>query len=135
VVTLKPLYNRFLKAKWDKGRERWAAGLTVLLFFAIIALSIVLFGSRAISQAIDFFSGSGTGSADAPIGPLAARIEELLQGVGLEGFEIDQELVSQGLQKVAPAIVSWLGNLATSLGASLPQLLTNAWRNGWSRRV
>ncbi len=126
VVILKPLYNRTLRAKWVKGKEKWAAGFTVFLVFLLIALPIVLFGGRAISQAIDFFSGSGAGSADASIGPLAAGIEELLPQVGLEGVEIDQERVSQGLQKVAPAIVSWLGNLAASLGGSLPQLLMNA---------
>jgi predicted PurR-regulated permease PerM len=70
VVILKPLYNRFLRARWIKGKEKRAAGLTVLLFALLIALPIVLLLGSAASQAVELLSGWGAESADASMSAL-----------------------------------------------------------------
>jgi predicted PurR-regulated permease PerM len=122
VVILKPLYSWFLERKWIKGSENRATGATIITFVLVIAIPVVLIVGSAANQARALFSGLE--DADLSMGSIVSTIEDAVQGIAGEGFQIDRAQIAEIGQEVIQAIVVWFGDLVINLGASLPMFFT-----------
>ena len=125
VVLLKPVYNWFLGTRLVKGRERRASALTVASFVLIIAIPLILIIWLAITQGVTLFRSMQLGDLDLSVDSTASSLEQLIQGIGLPGIEIDREEIAEGIQIGVSAAASWIGAVVITLGQSIPQYFTN----------
>jgi len=126
VVILKPLYTWFWQKKWVKEKEGRATGATVISFILLIAIPVVLIIGSAISQADKLFSGLNLEGTEISLPTAITWIETTLQGIGAEGFQIDEVQFTATLQQAANGIATWLGDVIVTLGQSLPGFFLNA---------
>jgi predicted PurR-regulated permease PerM len=127
VVILKPLYDWFSRRKRIKGHTRIATTLTLLSFTLLIIIPIFIIGFLLFSQANDLLEELTSNEVELSLENLVAALENFLQQIPALGeFEIDQEQLAQTLVNLGSTVLSWLTNLAVSLGTSLPNLFIGA---------
>jgi predicted PurR-regulated permease PerM len=125
VVILKPLYNRLLAARWVKGNEKRAAAATLVIFLLLIAIPIFLVINVAITQAASLFTSLELEGLDFSPQAIIASLEAAIQQIGGEGIQLDEIRIGENIQEALVNLASWLGDVAISLGQSLPRLFTN----------
>lgn len=127
VIMLKPLYNYFISRKRIEGHIRVATTLTILSFLILIIVPVFIVGFLLFSQANDLLEAVKTAEIDLSLEILIAEIESFFQKIpALRDIEIDPDLLAESLLSLASAVLSWLTNLALSLGTSLPTLFIGA---------
>jgi predicted PurR-regulated permease PerM len=126
VVIMKPLYNRFLVARWVKGNEKRATGATIVVFILVIAVPTFLIVGAAVSQAASLFSGLDIDGADFSLPSIIAWLEETIQEVGAGNIQLDEVQIAEKVQAAIHSVGAWLGELAVALGESIPKFLTSA---------
>jgi predicted PurR-regulated permease PerM len=124
VVILKPLYSWLLEKGWVKGSENRAVAATIIIFILVIAIPAVLIVGAAISQADALLSGEDLGGVERSLESAAAQIEESIQGIAGEVFQVDEAQIAEAIQDAIKAGTGWLGDLLISLGKSLPLFFT-----------
>ncbi|MEA1978384.1 MAG: AI-2E family transporter, partial [Chloroflexota bacterium] len=123
VVVLKPSYDFFLRRKWVKG-PGLATGLTILAFLLAIAIPFLLLINITVAQAKAMFGDITL--ENFVLGDVLADITQWLQQIPAFGdLEFDREGFMQAVLDLGSQVVSWLANLAVSLGTSLPNMLVN----------
>jgi predicted PurR-regulated permease PerM len=125
VVILKPLYNRLLAARWIKGSEKRAAGTTLVIFLLVIAIPVFFIISAAVSQAASLFTNMELEGLDISPQTVISWVETTIQGIAGEGFQLDESNIGENIQAALSSLASWLGQIAISLGQSLPRIFTN----------
>ena len=127
VIMLKPLYDRNLKRSWVRGRPRVATTLTIVSFFLMIIIPIVIIGFLFFAQANDLLEQVKSADIEISLEKLLTTMEDYLQDFpALREIEIDQEMVAETLLNLASTALSWLTDLAVMLGTSLPSLFIGA---------
>ncbi len=123
VIILHPVYDYFLSRKWVRNKSSVATTLTLIAFFLIIIVPLVIMGFLLYTQGADLLETISTSDFDLSLANLVAKLEEFLQGMPrLSEIEIDEQKIAEGLINTGSAILSWLTGLAVSLGTSLPFL-------------
>lgn len=123
VVVLKPLHDFFLRRKWVKG-PGLATGLTIVAFLLIIAIPFILLINITVAQAKAMFGNITLD--DFVLGDVLADFTQWLRQVPAFGdLEFDREGFLQVVLDLGSQGVSWLTNLAVSLGTSIPNMLVN----------
>jgi len=125
VVIMKPLYNRLLAARWVKGNERRAAATTLVIFLLLIAIPVFFVINVAIAQAASLFTSLELEGFDFSPQAIIASLETAIQQIGGEGIQLDEIRIGENIQEALGSLASWLGDVAISLGQSLPRLFTN----------
>jgi len=131
VVLLRPLYVWLSKRKpVGFGRLRITFGprltttLTILIFLLVLIVPLVLISIAVFNQVADFLEEVASLEIEITITDLAAAVEDALQQIPtLSEINIDEDAFAQFLQDAAKAILTWLSNLAISLGSTLPALI------------
>jgi predicted PurR-regulated permease PerM len=124
VVILKPVYNWFLHKRWINGNESRANVATIATFVLVIAIPTILILGGAVRQAAVLFRGFDAEDYDLSTESIIVRIEETIQEVAGEGFQIDEGQVAVIFQDITSAVIAWFGDVVISLGASLPKFFT-----------
>jgi predicted PurR-regulated permease PerM len=124
VVILKPVYNWFLKRNRIGGSENRAVGATMIIFVLVIAIPLVLIVGSAVSQVSRLFGWLDSEDIGSSLESTLVEIEDTVQEVAGEGFQIDPDRIAEIAQGVIQAIAVWFGNLVLNLGASLPMFFT-----------
>ena len=123
VILLRPVYMWLMDRKWIKGRSRIATTLTLLGFFLLLIIPIIIFGTLTISQLIEFFEYLSSLELETSLGNLLVAIEDFLQQIPtLSDIQLDEEQFIQTLQGLIASVLGWLSSVAISLGTSLPAL-------------
>ncbi len=123
VILLHPIYEFFLARKRVKNRSNVATTLTLLSFFLVIIIPLFLVGYLLFSQGSDLLKRISSSDFELSLSSLAAKLEDFFQGIPrLSEIEIDEEKVAEALISLGTAFLSWLTNLAVSLGTTLPAL-------------
>ena len=121
VVILSPIYNYFQRRTWVRGRILPTA-LTIIAFFFIIAIPITLLLTLTWVQGKELVADiSQEGFVLEDI--LAEIIQQVQQIPFLGNFEFDRAVFQGRIRDLAGLGINWLGQLAVSLGTSLPNLL------------
>jgi predicted PurR-regulated permease PerM len=97
----------------------------VASFVLIIAIPLILIIWLAITQGVSLFRSMQLGDLDLSVDSTASSLEQLIQGLGLSGIQIDREEIAQGIQIGVSAAASWIGAVVITLGQSIPQYFTN----------
>ncbi|KPK03750.1 MAG: hypothetical protein AMJ56_18570 [Anaerolineae bacterium SG8_19] len=127
VVMLKPLYDWYLDRKRIQGHTRIATTLTLVSFILLIIIPIFIIGFLLFSQANDLLEQLTSLEVELSLENLLAALENFLQQIpALSDIEIDQEQFTQTLVNLGSTVLSWLTDLAVSLGTSLPNLFIGA---------
>jgi predicted PurR-regulated permease PerM len=127
VVMLKPLYDWYLDHKRIQGHTRIATTLTLVSFILLIIIPIFIIGFLLFSQANDLLEQLTSLEVELSLENLLAALENFLQQIpALSDIEIDQEQFTQTLVNLGSTVLSWLTDLAVSLGTSLPNLFIGA---------
>jgi predicted PurR-regulated permease PerM len=127
VVMLKPLYDWYLDHKRIQGHTRIATTLTLVSFILLIIIPIFIIGFLLFSQANDLLEQLTSLEVELSLENLLAALENFLQQIpALSDIDIDQEQFTQTLVNLGSTVLSWLTNLAVSLGTSLPNLFIGA---------
>jgi predicted PurR-regulated permease PerM len=120
VIMLTPLYNRFLRGAWVKGREKVAVSLTLASFVGILLIPIYLIARLIVTQLAAALSYLATVD-------LEAILEELAQGLQrlplLGDPVLDASALADGIQTLVRSTASAVTEAALTLGTSLPSLL------------
>jgi predicted PurR-regulated permease PerM len=120
VIMLTPLYNRFLRGAWVKGREKVAVSLTLASFVGILLIPIYLIARLIVTQLAAALSYLATVD-------LEAILEELAQGLQrlplLGDPVLDASALADGIQTLVRSTASAVTEAALNLGTSLPSLL------------
>jgi predicted PurR-regulated permease PerM len=120
VIMLTPLYNRFLRGSWVKGREKVAVSLTLATFVGILVAPIYLIVRVLVSQLAAALSYLSTVDLETILQELAQGLERLpLLGDAV----LDASAVADGIQALIRSTASAVTEMALNLGASLPSLL------------
>lgn len=123
VVLLRPVYVWLSRRKWAGSRPSVTTTLTILIFLLVIVVPLIFFGILIFNQAADFLEEVTSLEIETSMTDLVQTIEDALQQIpALSAIEITEEEFVQFLQNVAKGILTWLSNLAISLGTSLPAL-------------
>ena len=123
VVLLKPVYDYILRRKRVGGRSRLALTITILGFILLILIPVFVIGWLLYSAAVSFFDTLGSADLETAVTELAVAVEEFLRRIpSLSDIEINEEQIVELIQNLAAATLTWLTNLAVSLGTSLPAL-------------
>ncbi len=123
VIILHPAYDYFLSRKWVRNKSSVATTLTLIAFFLIIIVPLVIIGFLLYTQGADLLETISTSDFDLSLGNMVAKLEEFLQGMPrLSEIEIDEQRIAEALINFGSAILSGLAGLAVSLGTSLPFL-------------
>ena len=123
VIILHPVYDYFLNRKWVRNKSSVATTLTLIAFFLIIIVPLVIIGFLLYTQGADLLETISTSDFDLSLGNMVAKLEEFLQGMPrLSEIEIDEQRIAEALINFGSAILSGLAGLAVSLGTSLPFL-------------
>lgn len=127
VVIVKPLYDWFLKRRLLRGNTRWAAIITIVATFLLVAIPVILFFSAAFSQAQDLISGlvgvDGGNSIQSLLGSIERGINQVPGGGNVQ---IAQQQATSEIQSLLNTVGGWLGDVALSLGAALPGMFMGA---------
>jgi len=125
-VILKPVYNYFLRRKWVRGHRGIATTISIVAFFLVLVIPLVILTGAIIGQAQTLLESITTGDVDGSVESLTERIESFVQELpALSDVEIDPEQVQQALKSIANGILSWLTDLAVSLGTTITTLIIN----------
>lgn len=123
-VILKPVYNYFLRRKWVRGHRGIATTLSIVVFFLVLVVPLVILTGAIIGQAQTLLESVTTGEVDGSVESLTERIESFVQELpALSDVEIDPEQVQQALKSIANGVLSWLADLAVSLGTTITTLI------------
>jgi predicted PurR-regulated permease PerM len=123
VILLHPLYEYFLARKRVKNRSNVATTLTLVSFFLVIIIPLFIIGFLLYSQGSDLLKSISSSDFELSLSNLVAKLEEFFQGIPrLSEIEIDQEKIAEALISLGTAFLSWLTDLAVSLGTTLPAL-------------
>jgi predicted PurR-regulated permease PerM len=96
-----------------------------VIFLLLIAIPIFLVVSVAISQDAILFTSLELEVLDFSPQSIIDSLEATIQQVAGEGFQLDGISLGENIQEALGNIASWLGQIAISLGQSLPRLFTN----------
>jgi predicted PurR-regulated permease PerM len=100
-----------------------ATTLTLVSFFLVIIIPLFIIGFLLYSQGSDLLKSISSSDFELSLSNLVAKLEEFFQGIPrLSEIEIDQEKIAEALISLGTAFLSWLTDLAVSLGTTLPAL-------------
>jgi predicted PurR-regulated permease PerM len=120
VIMLTPLYNRFLQRKLIRGREKLAVSLTLLSFFGILVVPIVLITLLVVNQ----LAAALTGLASIDLEAVLQETTDALNALPVVGFiQTDAGHLADGIQSLARAAAAAAADLALGLVSSLPNLM------------
>jgi len=131
VVLLRPVYV-WLSRRKPRGigplhiifGPRLTTTLTILIFLLVLIVPLALISIAIFNQVIQFLEEITTLEFQTTITDLTAAVENTLQQIApLSDIHISEEDLALFLQDAARAILTWLSNLAISLGTSLPALI------------
>lgn len=124
VVILKPVYNYFLSRKWVRGHRGIATTISIVVFFLVLVIPLIMLGGALINQAQALFESVSSGDVDGSVESLTERINSFIQEFpAFSDVEIDQEQLLQALKSIANGVLSWLADLAGSLGTTITNLI------------
>ena len=124
VVILKPVYNYFLSRKWVRGHRGIATTISIVVFFLVLVIPLIMLGGALINQAQALFESVSSGDVDGSVESLTERINSFIQEFpAFSDVEIDQEQLLQALKSIANGVLSWLADLAGSLGTTIANLI------------
>ena len=96
---------------------------TILTFLLVLIVPIVVISVVMYHQVADFLEEVTSLEIESSMTDLVAAIEDALQQIPpLSEIQINEDDFVQFLQDVAKGVLTWLSNLAISLGTSLPAL-------------
>lgn len=120
VIMLTPLYNRFLQQERIRGREKLAVSLTLLSFFGILVVPIVLITLLVVNQ----LAAALTGLASIDLEFVLQGITDALNALPVVGFaQPDAGHLADGLQSLVRTAAAAAADLALGLVSSLPNLM------------
>ena len=123
VVLLRPLYIWLDSRKRLHGRSNLVTTLTILLFLTVLIVPLILISIALYNQVADFLEEVTSLEIETSMTELTAAVEDALQQIPvLSEIEISEEEFVQFLQDVAKGVLTWLSDLAVSLGSTLPAL-------------
>jgi len=130
VVLIRPLYVWLSKRKpiglgslRINFGPRLSTTLTILLFLLALIVPIVIVSVLMYNQVVEFLEDVTSLEIETSMTDLVAAVEDALQQIpALSDIEISEEEFVQFLQEVAKGVLTWLSELAISLGTSLPAL-------------
>jgi len=124
VVILKPVYNYFLSRKWVRGHRGIATTISIVVFFLVLVIPLIMLGGALINQAQALFESVSSGEVDGSVESLTERINSFIQEFpAFSDVEIGQEQLQQALKSIANGVLSWLADLAGSLGTTITNLI------------
>jgi len=124
VVTLKPVYNFFIRRRIIKGRRGIATTLTILCFMLVLVIPICIIGYALISQLDSIVNSIVSGEIDLSFESLIDEIEAFFAQIpALSDFQLDPEAILEALESISIAIKSWLASLAVAFGTTIPGLV------------
>lgn len=123
VVLLRPVYVWLDSRQPKQGRTTLVTTLTILFFLLVLIVPLVLISIATFNQVVDFLEEITSQAIETSMTDLTAAIEDALkQFPPLSDIEVSEEDLVQFLQDAAKAVLTWLSNLAVSLGSTLPGL-------------
>jgi predicted PurR-regulated permease PerM len=125
IVLLRPVYSYLMKKKWVKGRRGVATTLTIVIFFLLIIIPLLILGTLTVSQIRSLIELINSGELEKVLEDALVKFEEFSQQV-MTSLQIDEDQLAEGFQDLARGALNWVSNLAISLGASLPDLFFSA---------
>ncbi|MFN2187505.1 MAG: AI-2E family transporter [Candidatus Promineifilaceae bacterium] len=124
VTLLKPIYDRFMRHHWVRGRTQLATTMTLLTFFLIIVIPGYVLGSFAIAEANQFLTEIQSIGVEQAIEELTATINDFISQIPLfQDVVITVEKITELLIAATVAVVGWIVGSLGTIGASLTNLV------------
>lgn len=126
LVILKPLYKWLLPRRLVNDSSNRATALTIIIFILILAIPIIWFAARFITQVGGFLEdvSSLSLSATAETEDILTRIQNVLESLSETSFNLQEVLV--GVQTLADSISALITDTILAVAQSLPGFFVNA---------
>jgi predicted PurR-regulated permease PerM len=126
LVLLKPLYDWLMPKRLVNGSSNRATALTIVIFILLLAIPLIWFGARLISQVGGFLEDISTFtlSATTESEDIITRLQSALETLASSDFTL-QEIIGS-IQNLGESISSWVTDAILTIVQLLPSFFVNA---------